>query len=120
MRGLEALPAFRGEVLRGISAAALDVVRETYGDGCDVHWSSFTSTTTSLATAKQFAGAGGIIFRVNVVTGRSVVAYSAVPREDEIILSPNSRFVVTRACELEGDGFHYVHMQQRAGTGVVF
>ena len=78
------------------------------------------SFTTVPVDAPACAAGQAVALRVNVVTGRSLAAYSALPREDEILLSPNSRFVVIRACQPEADGFHYVHMQQRAGEGVVF
>jgi hypothetical protein len=92
-----------------------------YQQGWDVHWSAFTSCTPALDQAKVFAqGLGGVIFRLQVLTGRDVTAYSAMPDEQEVLLSPNARFVVTKACCLEADGYHYVDMVERRGEGVIF
>ena len=66
-------------------------------------------------------GAGGVIFRIHVLHGVTVNAYSAFPTENEILLSPNSRFVVNQACRLDPvDGYHYVDMQEVAKGGYVF
>jgi len=121
MQGLEALPPWKGTVYRGVPAEALDIVRKNYSPGKDIHWSSFTSTAALLSKAQQFAqGPGGVIFVVNVVMGRCIVNYSAIPDENEILLSPNSRFVVTSDLQLGSDGYYYIHMQQRSGEGFVF
>ena len=124
MQALAALPDWRGMAYRGIPASEKDVVMAKYKDGSTVHWSSFTSTSTKLATAQDFARVGGIVFVINVVQGRCVEAYSALQAEDEIILSPNSRFIVTEECHLciNGDlrGHHVVRMQQQRDDNILF
>jgi hypothetical protein len=121
MKGLTSLPAYSGQVLRGVPSEHLGLIKATYRAFCDVHWSSFTSTTTSLSKAKSFAKAqGGIIFRINVLSGRSIRAYSALPREDEILLGPNSNFLVTSECLMDVDGYYYVTLQERNIEGVTF
>ena len=121
MSGLSALPDWKGTVFRGVPASAFDVVKENYALGKDVHWSSFTSTSTSLSKAKEFAhGKGGIIFSIGVVTGRQVSAYSAFKRENEILLGPNTRLVVTSDLIQNPDGFFDVSLQQRVGKGFIF
>ena len=76
--------------------------------------------TTDKRVAQRFAdGPGGIVFVVDVLQGRSVKPYSAVQTEEEILLSPNSLFVVTQALEKsDDDGYYYVKMQQRHGKFV--
>ena len=121
MSGLSALPDWKGTVFRGVPASAFDVVKENYALGKDVHWSSFTSTSTSLSKAKEFAhGKGGIIFSIGVVTGRQVSAYSAFKRENEILLGPNTRLVVTSDLIQNSDGFFDISLQQRVGKGFIF
>lgn len=59
------------------------------------------------------------MFRIAVVSGHSVVAYSQFRSEAEIVLNPNSKFVVTKPCTLEADGYHYVDMQQCTGEKMI-
>ena len=85
MRGLSKLPAVEERVYRGVPSSSLNIVYDRYKAGVQVHWSAFTSTSTSIAKAKSFAqGRGGVIFRINAVQGRRVAAYSALPNEDEV------------------------------------
>jgi hypothetical protein len=125
MQALAALPDWRGVVYRGIPGSERAVVEGQYKEGSTVHWSSFTSTTTTLATARDFArDGGGVVFVIKVLQGRSVRAYSAMQAEDEILLSPNSRFSVTEECALRQDGelcgCYVVCMQQLRGEGILF
>jgi len=120
MRGLTVLPPFEGKVLRGIPAINLAIIQQHYTVGMDVHWSAFTSTTTSLHTAKQFAGPAGVIISINVLTGRRIAQYSAIPNEEEVLLSPNCRLCVAKAATLKADGYYYLKMVERRGQGYVF
>lgn len=114
MSGLSKLTAVEETVYRGIPISAMDMVREKYRLGIDTHWSAFTSTTSNIKKAKSFAQAtGGIIFRIRILTGRSIKHYSAIPSEDEILLSPNCRLVVTSTLKLEDDGFYYLDLLER-------
>jgi len=120
MRGLTALPPFEGRVLRGIPASNLAIIQEHYKVGMNVHWSAFTSTTTSLEKAKQFAGPGGVIIIITVLTGRRIAQYSAIPNEEEVLLSPNCGLCVANAVTLEVDGYYYLEMVERRKDGYVF
>ena len=71
--------------------------------------------------AKNFAeGAGGIIFRIEALYGRSVMNYSAIQDEAEILLSPNTRLFVTAACTVAADGYYYVDMMERRNDKFIF
>ena len=121
MSGLAALPDWKGTVFRGVPASSFSVVKENYSNGKDIHWSSFTSTTTSISRAKQFAhGKGGIIFFIHVLTGRDVSCYSAFKRENEILLGPNTRLVVTSDLVLNSDGMFDISLHQRVGQAFIF
>ena len=121
LRALVKFPVLKTTVYRGIPAESVDVVREKYKEGSKVHWSAFTSTSTDIATAKQFAqGRGGILFRVNVRNGRCVSLYSHCMSEDEVLLSPNSVFVVTAECHQDQDGFILVDMLELLEEEYVF
>ncbi len=60
MTGLSELPAVEATVFRGVPFLAMDLIKQHYSQGVDVHWSAFTSTTTNINKAKSFAQEKGI------------------------------------------------------------
>ena len=42
----------------------------------------------------------GVVFKIQIFSGRDVNAYSSIPTEDEILLSPNH--VTSEACDVDG------------------
>jgi surface protein len=83
-------------VYRGIKNADLT---SYYPDGHEFEWHQFSSCSCSLAVQKVFTGQVGIrtLFTIELTSsrGRDVCAYSAVQREKEVLLPPNSKFKVT-------------------------
>ena len=120
MSGLSKLDGVNETVYRGIPSSTLSIIQEKYLRGSEIHWSAFTSTTTSLRTAKCFANRNGIIFRIKVSTGRSIINYSSFPDEEEILLSPNWRAFVFSECHLENDGYYYVDLVERIDSSLIF
>jgi hypothetical protein len=121
MRGLQALPEVQTTCYRGVPPECLPIVQAKYIQGMDVHWSAFTSCALSIDTAKTFAQQlGGVIFRIKILSARDVRAYSAFPQEGEVLLSPNVKLVVSGPCTLDSDGFYYVDLLERRGSGIVF
>jgi hypothetical protein len=113
MNGMCKLGAYKGVVYRGIPGEYETLIKENYTVGKKIHWSSFTSTTTSLANAKMFGGYKGIIFEIEVESGRSVIHYSAFPTEDEVLLSPNFHMVVRESFVWrEDEGYFYVYLKE--------
>eukprot|EP00931_Biecheleriopsis_adriatica_P001634 TRINITY_DN10204_c0_g1_i1.p1 TRINITY_DN10204_c0_g1~~TRINITY_DN10204_c0_g1_i1.p1 ORF type:complete len:311 (+),score=51.14 TRINITY_DN10204_c0_g1_i1:553-1485(+) len=94
LTGLNTLPPWRGRLFRGIPARELEIVRTNYQPNNYVHWSSFSSASRTRAVAESMAGPGGVIFLLQVVSGKDICEFSAIPSEDEIILSPNTRFFI--------------------------
>ena len=60
-----------------------------------------------------------MIFKLTVLTGKVIAAYSYFPSEDEVLVSPQARFVVSSAPYVGGDGYTYVDMVEQAGTPFV-
>ena len=117
MRALEKLPRFQGTVYRG-GNAGLDqaTVRREYSVGRPVQWAAFSSTTKDAAAAKRFVKKDvGVLFKLTVVTGRDIVAYSYFPKENEILLSPNTRFTVASELYVDEDGFACMDLTETAG-----
>jgi len=69
-------------------------VETHYQRHTQVHWTSYSSTTTNIETAAGFAGVNGVIMKISVFTGKAVKDYSAFPDEQEVLLSPNMDLVV--------------------------
>ncbi len=90
----------------------MKMIQEKYRDGANVHWSGFTSTTNNIKKAKAFAKQEGIIFRIKIFTGRNIKYYSAIPSEDEVLLSPNIKLFVITSVHKEDDGFFYVDLAE--------
>ena len=126
-RGLEALPAAVNIVVyRGVPSSSCAVVRETYKTGKDVYWTSFTSASDKSAIAMKYAlseGPGGVVFCIKSLTGRYVKWYSSMPREGEVIFSPNSSFTVSQGPHdvvLNGRTMCIVCLTERRQESVVY
>ena len=59
--------------------------------------------------------AAGIIFKITVIDGRDINAYSFFPAEGEVLLSPSHRFIVSSA-PYEVDGYTVIDMLQQEGN----
>jgi hypothetical protein len=89
-------PYVGGNVYRGVKAD----LRAQYVSGREVTWFQFSSCTCDIQVeqSEQFCGSSGTrtLFSIELTTGRarSVTKFSLVPSEAEVLLPPNSRFVV--------------------------
>ncbi len=121
MSGITKLPPVKATVYRGIPNTSMGMIKEKYQDGLNIHWSGFTSTTNNIERAKRFADAGGIIFRIKIYTGRNIEHYSYVSLEEEVLLFPNCKLLVTASVHPEGeDGFYDVDLVEPQESTFVF
>jgi hypothetical protein len=91
------LPQVRGRYFRGVPRASWALVREAYHAGRLIEWTAITSVSKNARVAERFAakdGAGGIVFDIKINDARNIALYSAIPAEEEVILSPNTQFTV--------------------------
>jgi len=116
MRGLDQLEKVRTDVFRGC-VLTHDTVKKDYVMGRTIQWAAFTSTSTNPAAAKMFIKKStGVVFKIAAMTATNVGAYSFIPKEEELLLSPNSRFVVTKELYVDADGFACVDLvESQAG-----
>jgi hypothetical protein len=109
---LNKLPNQNKTVYRGIKNENL---RKIFNDkkliGCKVYWNSFTSATTSLEIAKQFATNKGIIFKIKTFNAKFISPFSVYKNKNEILILPNSTFAIIK-CDFEEDGFSFVKLSQ--------
>ena len=114
LRALEKLPAVKGVVWRGFPNKA-QVLKE-YEEGRPIQWGAFSSTSTSFEAAKVFTDqSDGVLLKIKVHSGRVIKDFSFFPCEDEVLISCNSKYIVTSE-PYEIDGYTVVDMMERKGN----
>jgi hypothetical protein len=96
--------------------AGLDqtTVRQQYPQGRLVQWAAFSSTSRRIEAVRPFVNKGvGVIFRIKVMTGRDIGAYSYFPKENEVLLTPNTQFVVTSELYKDKDGYACIDLAEK-------
>jgi hypothetical protein len=73
-----------------------------------------------LQLVKFVCGTGGIIVKYHVNNGKHVSRYNPLPLATEVLLSPNMRFVVSKAPYRGKDGFYYTKAVQMSQDKFVF
>lgn len=118
MRAVEKLPAFQGTVYRGITSNVNPAqVKKDYAAGRPVQWAAFSSASRREGVCKNFVHPKeGVVFRISVVSGRQVGQYSIFPAEDEVLLTPNTQFTVTREMYKDTQGYHCVDLAETVGS----
>ena len=120
LKGLAPLPNYEGLCYRGFPASEREGIRRSYRRRRPIQWGAFTSTTTNLDTARAFAGDGGVVFKIDVATGKDICPISFFQTEAEILLSPNHKFVVTSEDGgYEEGGRTMIEMLETEGTWFV-
>ena len=115
LSGLSKLTDVETVVYRGYPDKAKVV--EQYKVGRPIQWGAFSSTSTSVAATKGFTDQEhGVIFKLTVQSGKVIKAYSYFPSEDEVLLSPQARFVVSSALYEGADGFTSLDLVEQRGT----
>eukprot|EP00750_Incisomonas_marina_P011025 INCI16332.2.p1 GENE.INCI16332.2~~INCI16332.2.p1 ORF type:complete len:1450 (-),score=213.01 INCI16332.2:215-4564(-) len=118
MRALDQLPVCEAVVYRGGNEGMdEDTAAREYTLGRTVQWAAFSSTSTSLDVTRSFVQKGkGVIFKISVLTGRDIGPYSFYPSESEILLSPNTKFAVSRALYTDELGCACVDLTEMRST----
>ena len=117
MAALAALPAHKGIVYRGYPDKR--EVLEEYKLGRPIQWGAFASTTTDLQASRGFTDkTDGVIFKLTVLSGRSINDFSFFPTEGEILLTPSHRFTVSSE-PYEIDGYTMLDMLEQKGEAFI-
>ena len=115
LSALDKLTDTAGVVYRGYPDKAK--VEEQYQVGRPIQWGAFSSTSTETTTAKAFTDKhSGVIFKLTVLSGKVIKAYSYFSAEDEVLISPQARFVVSSAPYVGADGYTYLDIVEQKGT----
>jgi hypothetical protein len=114
LKAMQKLPDYKGVVYRGYPDKKTAI--EQYQLGRPIQWGGFTSTSTSFDATRGFTdAASGVIFKITVSSGKDVNAYSFFPCENEILLSPKHRFIVSSE-PYEKSGYTVLDMVQQKGS----
>jgi hypothetical protein len=93
-----------------------------YPDNHEFEWHQFSSCSCSLAVQNRFTGPSGVrtLFTIELSSnrGRDVCAYSAIPREQEVLLPPNTKFKV-RSTFAAGAGLNMIQLVEISATDPV-
>ena len=115
LSGLAKLIDTAGVVYRGYPDK--NMVEEQYKMGRPIQWGAFSSTSPDVAAAKQFTDKhSGVLFKLNLLSGKVIQAYSYFPNEDEVLISPQARFIVSSALYVGADGYTYLDLVEQKGT----
>ena len=106
-----------GMVYRAQSCGAdYDRLRKDYSLGRPVQWGAFSSTSQNEGVSKRFINkAKGVLFKLTVVSGALVSEYSLFPMEGEVLLSPNTRFTVSRELYTDEEGYACIDLLEAHG-----
>ena len=75
---------------------SMTALRQVYTPGRVVKWSAFTSCSMRIDNAAFMANwAQGCVLKLVLTNAVSIAGMSCYPHEDEILLPPNTTFVVT-------------------------
>jgi hypothetical protein len=93
-----------------------------YPDNHEFEWHQISSCSTSLAVQNHFTGPVGTrtLFTIELTSnrGRDICAYSAIPREQEMLLPPNTKFRV-KSTFAAGAGLNMIQVVEITATDPV-
>jgi len=120
MAALEQLPQYTGVVYRGGNDGIdQQLVHKEYRKGRLIQWSGFSSSTVDRSQALRFVRRDhGVLFKLSVVTGRDIGPYSFFRKENEILISPRTRFLVTGDVYVDDEGYTCVDMMEVEDTAL--
>ena len=84
---LEKLPSVKTTVWRGIN---FDDTLTFVDDEIHIWW-SFNSCSVDVSVVKPFLGDCGTLFAIEVINGKNIAEFSAIPDEQEVVLMPGTR-----------------------------
>ena len=115
LSGLSKLASTKTIVYRGYPDKAK--VQAQYQLGRPIQWGAFSSTSTDIDATKAFTNMEhGVVFKLTVLSGKIIKAYSYFADESEVLVSPQARFVVSSEPYVADDGYTYVDMVEQNGT----
>jgi len=81
-------------VYRGVDASKVD--NTSYNQGKMITWTGYTSCSLDRESTIRFSQDKGMIFEIHAKRGKDISGFSWFPLEKEMLLSPNSKFLVVK------------------------
>ena len=97
LQALSKIPDSKAQVYRGIrtvDAEMTESIERNYSFGRSVRWYGFSSTSTDYSVALEFVREQGIVFEINILSGKDIRCYSLFS-EGEVLLLPNRPMLVS-------------------------
>lgn len=114
MSALNKLPTQRLTVYRGVNKN----ISEDFKEGTQFVWSSATSCTRDASIAPYFANNSnetGTLFQIDVNNGRDISSFSEFPKEEEVLIRPGTKFLVTKGpmlYTLYNKNIYVIHLKE--------
>ena len=87
--GLKEMRFFNGIVYRGVKDFSVK-----YTVGQRIYWPRMSSFSKSKEIASRFLNENGTLFEVEVISAKDISKFSVFPKEEEVLLMPNTAFEV--------------------------
>ena len=84
LKALRRLPHFEDTCYRGFPSIDRDVILQQYKKRRPIQWGAFTSATTDVEAARNLAGVGGVVIKLDVADGKDICALSFFATERDI------------------------------------
>jgi hypothetical protein len=119
LKALYKLPVFKGTVYRGVK---VDLSKQYKSEDVLIWW-AFSSSSSNLKTMETevFFGADGerTMFHIKVDSGVKIKDYSAISREDEILMLPGTCLQVDHVLNVNS-GVPFIQMRARKSRFIGF
>ena len=98
------------KTLQKVYRGVIHPVKATVGES--FNFENFASTTGDQAVAEIYSGSPGpgTVFIIETLLGGKIDRFSAIPAEDEVLISPCEKFQVLKVLKV-GEGRQEVHLK---------
>ena len=110
MTALDKLPSIKKIVWRGVKGNVTSIFTDT---DMDIWW-SVNSCTTDLKIVQLFIGEKDTLFAIEVMHGKDISEFSAIPVEKEVILMPGTRVRARSESINFSDRLFIIHLEEVA------
>jgi len=98
LSALDRLPAREMEIYRGRPVSP-EEISKIYYPGRKITFLAITSASFTMEAAINIAGRGRTVLRIKAYDAKEIAEFSFYREEREVVLAPNSAFLVTSDCQ---------------------
>jgi len=93
---------------------------QCYETGTCLAWRGYSVISTNLEKTSEIAGKNGVVLIIQVMNGKSLKNYSAHTKEEELLLSPNVKFFVSKGFYTKNGIMQVELVQDKQKDGTFF